>query len=204
MIMTLSEFHVMSSPLVVTTFKDQHLKSINTILTNLQTVQEAVKEDHALNAKVLEATDKFIKNSSNLTYLNTHMKEVIKTYQHSFTNLLNLLEMLREANDPDIMYTLDAIQNTINTKANHHVTLDESYKSLSWNISHRLTKIKDYKDLIKTNIATLKADTFDIKITYDELEAHLDIKEQMEKAAKDAELSKLLFVEKPFKQNSHF
>ncbi|GKE62997.1 hypothetical protein Tco_1513364, partial [Tanacetum coccineum] len=62
-------------------FKEQHLKGINTILTNLHTVQEAVKDDPALNAKVLAATDAYIKNSSNLTKLNMHIKEVIKTYQ---------------------------------------------------------------------------------------------------------------------------
>ncbi|GKB30452.1 hypothetical protein Tco_0869853 [Tanacetum coccineum] len=148
---------------ILLTFKDQHLKGINTILINLYIVQEAVKKDHALNAKLLEATDVYIKNSSNLTKLNTHIKEVIEIYRQSSTNLLNLAEMLREANVPSLMHTLEAIQNTINTQANHHDTLCKSYRSLSWNFGPLLTKIEDSQDLMKSNLATLIADTSNIK-----------------------------------------
>ncbi|GJR19567.1 hypothetical protein Tco_0968094 [Tanacetum coccineum] len=89
---------------------------MNTILIKLHTLQEVVKEDLALNAKVLEATDAYINNSANLTKLNTHIKGVIKTYQHSSSNLLSLAEMLREANVIGLMHTLEAIQNTVNAQ----------------------------------------------------------------------------------------
>ncbi|GKA24023.1 hypothetical protein Tco_0710056, partial [Tanacetum coccineum] len=72
-------------------------------------VQEAVKDDPTLNAKVLAVIDAYIKNSLNLTKLNLHMKEVIKRYQQSSNNLLSLVELLREANVPGLMHTLEAI-----------------------------------------------------------------------------------------------
>ncbi|GKA42649.1 hypothetical protein Tco_0735309 [Tanacetum coccineum] len=44
------------------------------IITNLQEVQNAVKEDHALNKKVLEAVEAYTKNSKNLIELLTLAK----------------------------------------------------------------------------------------------------------------------------------
>ncbi|GJT15960.1 hypothetical protein Tco_0874666 [Tanacetum coccineum] len=159
-----------------------------------------------------------------------HMKEVIKTYQQSSSNLLSLVEMLKEANVHGLMHTLKAIQNAINTQVDHHDTLAESYRSLAYNVGPRLTKIKLSQESIRSNIASLKANTSNIKeivivmfyafkvvnsthivsnspfvpshepslerqimvlITHDELYAHLDKKEKMEQAAKEAELSKL-------------
>nr|GEU62320.1 putative ribonuclease H-like domain-containing protein [Tanacetum cinerariifolium] len=50
-----------------------------------------------------------------------------------------------------------------NTQNDHHATLAESYQSLSQNVGPKLTKIEDSYYLIKSNITTLKADTFEIK-----------------------------------------
>ncbi|GJW04509.1 hypothetical protein Tco_1563365 [Tanacetum coccineum] len=57
-----------------------------------------VKDDPAMNVKVLEATDAYIQNSVKLTELTFHMKELTKTYRLSSTNLSNLVELPREAN----------------------------------------------------------------------------------------------------------
>ncbi|GJV13838.1 hypothetical protein Tco_1355379 [Tanacetum coccineum] len=122
-----------------------------------------IKDDHALDAKVLAATDAYIKNSSNLIQLNMHMKEVIKTYQQSSSNLLSLVEMLKEANAHGLMHTLKAIQNAINTQVDHHYTLAESYRSLAYNVGPRLTKIKLSQESIRYDIPSLKANTSDIK-----------------------------------------
>ncbi|GKE66258.1 hypothetical protein Tco_1520419 [Tanacetum coccineum] len=43
--------------------------SMRAILTNLKEVQDVVKEDPALNKKVIEATEAYTKNSTNLTEL---------------------------------------------------------------------------------------------------------------------------------------
>ncbi|GJX79240.1 hypothetical protein Tco_0327389 [Tanacetum coccineum] len=61
-----------------------------------------MKEDPSLNAKVLKATDVYIKNMENLTKLNTHLQEVIETYRQISTNHLNLAEMLRENDSPSL------------------------------------------------------------------------------------------------------
>ncbi|GJR07371.1 hypothetical protein Tco_0530355 [Tanacetum coccineum] len=87
-----------------------------------------------------------------------NMKEVIKTYRESSTNLLNISEMLRVANVPGLMHTLDTIQNTLNTHVNHHATLVESYRPLAWNAGPRLTKIKPSQESFKSDIASLKID----------------------------------------------
>ncbi|GJW44265.1 hypothetical protein Tco_0073064 [Tanacetum coccineum] len=65
------------------TYKDQenndtslrNYERLNKILSNLQKVHDAVKDDPTLNAKVLEATDVYVKNSAKLTELNLHIKK---------------------------------------------------------------------------------------------------------------------------------
>ncbi|GJR35554.1 zinc finger, CCHC-type containing protein [Tanacetum coccineum] len=159
-----------------------HLKGINTILTNLHTVQEAVKEDPKLNVKVLVATDVCMKNSTSLTKLNFHMKEFINTYHQSSTNLLNLTKMIRKENVTGLMHIVEAIQNTVNAQAAHRDTLAESYKSLAWNAGPRLTKIELTQESIKSNIASFKISITDIKAMVTEIfwenSAHIVSKEE--------------------------
>ncbi|GJT18619.1 hypothetical protein Tco_0877325 [Tanacetum coccineum] len=50
-------------------FKSDHNTSMRRILDNLDEVQNVVKEDHALNRKVIEATEAYTKNFSSLTEL---------------------------------------------------------------------------------------------------------------------------------------
>ncbi|GJU39035.1 hypothetical protein Tco_1191992 [Tanacetum coccineum] len=60
---------------ILTAFKTLHLKGIDSILTNLNTGQEVIKEDHALNARLLKALEVYIKNSTNLTKLIDLLKD---------------------------------------------------------------------------------------------------------------------------------
>ncbi|GJZ31536.1 hypothetical protein Tco_0576583 [Tanacetum coccineum] len=122
-------------------FKSQHIEGLNKIITNLKSVQDAVKEDPALNVKVLEATEAYVKNSSNLIKLNTDMKEII--------------EGLRT--------TLEAIQNTFNAQNDHLATWAESSKSMAWNVGPRLTRIETTQATIQYDLALLKTNTDDIK-----------------------------------------
>ncbi|GJZ11268.1 hypothetical protein Tco_0546027 [Tanacetum coccineum] len=52
---------------ILLAFKSRYVEGLNKFLTNLNTVHEAVKEDPALNVKVLVATHAYVNNSSNLT-----------------------------------------------------------------------------------------------------------------------------------------
>ncbi|GJZ15961.1 hypothetical protein Tco_0551638 [Tanacetum coccineum] len=66
-------------------------------------IRHDVKDDPAMNVKVLEATDAYIQNSVKLTELTFLMKELTKTYRLSSTNLSNLVELPREANILDLL-----------------------------------------------------------------------------------------------------
>ncbi|GJU11734.1 hypothetical protein Tco_1134130 [Tanacetum coccineum] len=59
---------------ILNLFKSNHNTSMRKILENLREVHNAVKEDPALNKKVLEATEAYIKNSTTYTELLTLMK----------------------------------------------------------------------------------------------------------------------------------
>ncbi|GJU89662.1 retrovirus-related pol polyprotein from transposon TNT 1-94 [Tanacetum coccineum] len=61
---------------IITKFKSDHVIGRNRILTSLKEVQDAVKEDPALNKKVLEATKAYTKNSTSLTELLTLVKTI--------------------------------------------------------------------------------------------------------------------------------
>nr|GFA33324.1 hypothetical protein [Tanacetum cinerariifolium] len=50
------------------------LNALNGVTETLKTIQDAVKEDHALKRKVIEATEAYTKNSINLTLLLTLIK----------------------------------------------------------------------------------------------------------------------------------
>ncbi|GKE73936.1 hypothetical protein Tco_1535977 [Tanacetum coccineum] len=73
------------------------------------TNKDVIKDDLALNAKVVESIDAYVKNLAKLTELNLHMKEASSTYRQIFINLSNLVELLREANTPGLRNTLETI-----------------------------------------------------------------------------------------------
>ncbi|GJV13839.1 hypothetical protein Tco_1355380 [Tanacetum coccineum] len=158
-----------------------------------------------------------------------HMKEVIKTYQQSSSNLLSLVEMLKEANVHGLMHTLKAIQNAINTQKVVNATpIQTIFPTTSYptpSITHEaqvieLSSIPSHTYPIidttppkdqpgSSSFITPKVDkgkgiardTHDLppklikasrKVCPNpDAPAHLDKKEKMEQAAKEAELSKL-------------
>ncbi|GKD29790.1 hypothetical protein Tco_1240568, partial [Tanacetum coccineum] len=69
-------------------FKAQNDEGINKVLAILKEVQDAIKEDPALNKTVLDAAEAYTKNSSNLTELLTLVKDLdfpgFKTTVESF------------------------------------------------------------------------------------------------------------------------
>ncbi|GKB84300.1 hypothetical protein Tco_0956572 [Tanacetum coccineum] len=69
------------------------LKALNGVTKILKVVQEAVKEDPALNKKVLEATEAYTSNSHNITEL----LSLAKTFD--FSSLKSLVENVKAALD---------------------------------------------------------------------------------------------------------
>ncbi|GJS50218.1 hypothetical protein Tco_0600339, partial [Tanacetum coccineum] len=74
-------------------FKTNHNTGLRRILGNLEEVQDAVKEDPALNKKVLEAIEAYTKNSTNLTQLLT----LVKTFD--FSGIKSIIESLKAVVD---------------------------------------------------------------------------------------------------------
>ncbi|GKA58095.1 hypothetical protein Tco_0757283 [Tanacetum coccineum] len=73
---------------ILNIFKTDHNTGLRRILKNLKEVQDAVKEDPALNKKVLEATEAYTKNSTNLIELLT----LVTTFD--FSGLRSIVESL--------------------------------------------------------------------------------------------------------------
>ncbi|GKE04286.1 hypothetical protein Tco_1396304 [Tanacetum coccineum] len=72
-------------------FRSDHVTGLNWILKNLQEVQSAVKEDTALNKRVLEAAKAYTKKSTNLTEL------LIMVKNFDFPNLKTIVKSLLAA-----------------------------------------------------------------------------------------------------------
>ncbi|GJS02837.1 hypothetical protein Tco_0319345 [Tanacetum coccineum] len=76
-------------------FKTDHNTDLRRILQNLKEVQDVVKEDHALNKKVLTAIEAYTKNSTNLTELLTLVKNFdISGLKSLVETLLWMLRMI--------------------------------------------------------------------------------------------------------------
>ncbi|GJY92187.1 hypothetical protein Tco_0507969 [Tanacetum coccineum] len=88
--------------------KDHHGEHTS-IIESLSKVQESLKEDFELKARLKTLVDTNFSNSNNMT-------EPIK--------------LLREENVLGVMTILEAIQNIINNQNNYHSTLASSYKYL--------------------------------------------------------------------------
>ncbi|GJU38073.1 hypothetical protein Tco_1186427 [Tanacetum coccineum] len=81
---------------ILTLFKTNHNTSIKKILKNLNEVQDATKKDPTLNKKVLEASEAYIKNSTNLTELVT----LVKSF--NLSGLKTIIEYLKALIQTDI------------------------------------------------------------------------------------------------------
>ncbi|GKB57438.1 hypothetical protein Tco_0913624 [Tanacetum coccineum] len=78
---------------ILNLFKTDHDTRLRRILENLKEVYDAVKEDPALNKKVLQAVEACTNNSTNLTELLT----LVKTFD--FTGLKSTVDSLKNAMD---------------------------------------------------------------------------------------------------------
>ncbi|GJS61031.1 hypothetical protein Tco_0655815 [Tanacetum coccineum] len=106
-------------------------------------VQEDVKEDSALNKKVLEATEAYTTNSNKITEL----LSLAKTFD--FSGIKSLVETMK--------VSLDA-QN------DHLETWDKSSTSMALNVGPRLTKIEHTQALMQADLSSLKSYTLEIKL----------------------------------------
>ncbi|GJV95199.1 hypothetical protein Tco_1546776 [Tanacetum coccineum] len=105
-------------------------------------IQDAVKEDHALNKKVIEATKAYTKNSTNLTKL----LSLIKSFD--FQGLKSLVESLQAS----------ALR-----QDEHLAEWAKSSTSMAWNLGPRLTSIESTQVTLRSKISSLKQDSSDIK-----------------------------------------
>ncbi|GJV60187.1 hypothetical protein Tco_1466287 [Tanacetum coccineum] len=108
----------------------------------LKAIQDAVKEDHVLNKKVLEATKAYTKNSTYLTELLTLIK---KFY---FQGLKSLVESL---------------QSTALTQEEHLASWAKSSTFMAWNLGPRMTAVESSQSKIRSEISSLRKNTSDIK-----------------------------------------
>ncbi|GJX63520.1 hypothetical protein Tco_0296420 [Tanacetum coccineum] len=105
---------------ILNLFKTDHITSMRRILVNLKEVEDAVKEDPALNNKVLEATEAYTKNSTNVTEPLTP----VKTFD--FSGLKSIVESLKA---------------TMDSQNDHLATWAKLSTNLAWSVGPRLTKI---------------------------------------------------------------
>nr|GEW96411.1 hypothetical protein [Tanacetum cinerariifolium] len=102
----------------------------------------AVKEDHALNKKVIKAIEAYIKNLTNLTELLI----LIKSFY--FQGLKSLVKSLQAS----------ALR-----QDEHLAAWAKSSTSIAWNLSPRLISIESTQFALRYEIPSLKQDTYEIK-----------------------------------------
>nr|GEU90201.1 hypothetical protein [Tanacetum cinerariifolium] len=107
------------------------------ILNNLKKVHNAVKDDPALNKKVLEAAEAYTKNSTNLTELLTMVKNF--DCSNLKTNVESLLAVVTAQND-------------------HLTKWVESTALMAWSVGPQMTRIKNTRATIQSNMASIKKD----------------------------------------------
>ncbi|GJT42451.1 hypothetical protein Tco_0951166 [Tanacetum coccineum] len=103
---------------------------------------DVVKEDHALNKKVIKATEAYTKNSTNLTKLLSLIK------RFDFQGLKSLVESLQAS----------ALR-----QDEHLAEWAKSSTSMAWNLGLRLTSIESTQVTLRSKISSLKQDSSDIK-----------------------------------------
>ncbi|GJR52195.1 hypothetical protein Tco_1402716 [Tanacetum coccineum] len=118
------------------------LKALNEVIETLKFIHDAVKEDLALNKKVLEATEAYTTHSTNISEL----LSLAKTFD--FFGLKSLVKTVKAA--------LDA-QN------DHMETWAKSSTSMAWNVSPGLTKIEHTQAFMQADLSSLKSDSSELK-----------------------------------------
>nr|GEY91797.1 hypothetical protein [Tanacetum cinerariifolium] len=133
--------------------------------------------------QVYKAQENTYKSINHFMKILDKIKKEQKTYRQRSTNQITLDNMLREANNHGVMHLIEAIQSTVNSLKAHHDTLAITPSSKA------IPNIK----VSGSSVTTPRADKGKgnmIHLTGEEIQAYLDKKEQMEKATKNAELSK--------------
>nr|GEW33201.1 hypothetical protein [Tanacetum cinerariifolium] len=93
-----------------------------------------VKEDPALNKKVLEAAKAYTKNSLSLT---------------------KLLTLVTDFDFPGFNSTIKSLQAAVTAQNDHLTRWTKSFASLAWNVGRRMTRIKNTQATIKSDIVSL-------------------------------------------------
>ncbi|GJT87050.1 hypothetical protein Tco_1068767 [Tanacetum coccineum] len=95
---------------IINLFKTDHNTRIKRILDNLQEFQNVVKEDPALNKKVLEALEAYTKNSTSIT---------------------ELLQLVKNFDFPSFKTCLDSLQAVVTAQNDHLAKWAESFASMA-------------------------------------------------------------------------
>ncbi|GJY11461.1 hypothetical protein Tco_0379646, partial [Tanacetum coccineum] len=118
------------------------LKKYDNILPLNERQLEAVKDNPTLNKKVIEATESYTKNSTNLTELFT----LVKSFD--FNSLMSAVESLKA---------------TTLSQDKHLGEWAKSSTYRAWNLGLRLTAIKHSQATIRSEVSSFKSDTSKIK-----------------------------------------
>nr|GEX80992.1 hypothetical protein [Tanacetum cinerariifolium] len=127
---------------------------------------EVVKEDPALNKKVLKATEAYIANSHHLTKL----LYLAKTFD--FFGLKSLVE--------NVKATIDAYNDHLETWAKSSI-------SMAWNVGPRLTKIAHSDSYTGGYLVP--------QLTKEQTQAHMDKEKQIKKAIEEAKMFEMIKTE---------
>ncbi|GJY26946.1 hypothetical protein Tco_0401672 [Tanacetum coccineum] len=103
---------------------------------------DAVKEDHVLNKKVIEATESYTKN---------------------YVNLTEFLTLVKGFNFSDLMSAMTSIHNTLNNQDTKLSKWTKSRINQAWNLGSRLAALEHSQAAVRNNFSAIKQDTVDIK-----------------------------------------
>ncbi|GJU00865.1 hypothetical protein Tco_1111203 [Tanacetum coccineum] len=123
-------------------FQARYGKDAEKILGSLKVIQDAVKEDPALNKKVIEAIETYTKNSTNLT---------------------ELLSLIKSFNFHGLKSSVESLQASALRQDEHLAEWAKSSTSMAWNLGPRLTSIESTQVALRSEISFLKQDTSEIK-----------------------------------------
>ncbi|GKA63764.1 hypothetical protein Tco_0763370, partial [Tanacetum coccineum] len=126
---------------ILNMFMTDHNTSMKMILANLKEVQDDVKEDPALNKKVLKAAEAYTRNSS---------------------NLIELLFLVKIFDFPCLKFVVENIQADTLRKDVHLAARARSSTSMAWNLGPKLTNIKLTQATLQSDISSLRQDTLEI------------------------------------------
>ncbi|GJU42083.1 hypothetical protein Tco_1195040 [Tanacetum coccineum] len=126
---------------ILNLFMTDHNTSMKMILANLKEVQDDVKEDPALNKKVLKAAEAYTRNSS---------------------NLIELLSLVKIFDFPCLKSVVENLQAATLRKDVYLAAWARSSTSMAWNLGPKLTNIELTQATLQSDISSLRQDTLEI------------------------------------------